>query len=414
MSDNEGEVEQSEQSKVIVCDNGTGFVKCGFAGENFPRHTFQSMLGKPMLRAEDGEIDSKIKLKDIMIGDEAANARQYLEIRYPLENGQIKNWDDMELLWKHTFHDVMGICGEDYDCSGKTAFLTEAPYNPDTNRAKMLKIMFETFNFDRVTVQTQALLTLYAQGELTGVVLDSGDGVSHAVAVYKGFSLEKLTQRLDVAGRKVTEYLCSLLCQRGYQLYSTNDFETVREIKEEFCFTAYDIDKAREFSRETTCWMKTYTLPDGTEIKLGGEQFEAAEAMFDPTLVNCMQPGVATMLHNLIQGAETDIKKSLYEHIVLSGGSTMYPGFPTRLEKELTAKYLEVMDGNKRAMRNFRLHIQDPPSRKNLVYLGASVLGNIMEEQEAEGNIVPNFWVTRKDYDEKGAKLAAKQLSPNK
>ena len=127
MSDSEDE---REQSKVVVCDNGTGFVKCGFGGENFPRHVFQSMLGKPILRAEDAEVDSKVKLKELMIGDEAAAARQYLEIRYPVENGKIKNWTDMELLWKHTFHDVMNICdGVDYDCGEYKVLLTEAPLN---------------------------------------------------------------------------------------------------------------------------------------------------------------------------------------------------------------------------------------------------------------------------------------------
>jgi actin-related protein 2 len=410
MSDDDGD----EPSKVVVCDNGTGFVKCGYAGENFPRHAFQSMVGRPMLRAEDAEMDSKVKLKDVMIGDEAAAARQFLEIKYPLENGTIKDWGDMELLWKHTFRDVMGICkvdGDNYDCSSWKAFLTEAPGNADGNRAQMLQMMFEVFRFDAVTVQTQAMLTLYAQGLTTGVVLDSGDGVTHAVGVYQGYVLKNLTQRLDLAGRTVTRYLCDLLRRRGYSLNSTADLETVREIKEELCFTAYDIEEARKFARETTVLLKDYKLPDGScclpfrlcvgqkqfsagqsrggvrttrsvvwwatnkckpcpvhptnnalaaslrvttgsVVKLGGERFEAAEAMFDPDLVDVSQPGAAHMLHNLVEGAEIDLRMSLYSHIVLSGGSTMYPGFPTRLEKELTSLYLQnVLGGNKRGLR---------------------------------------------------------------
>lgn len=403
MSDSE---EESEQSSVVVCDNGTGFVKCGYGGENFPRHVFQSMIGRPVLRAENAERKTKSKLKEIMIGDEAAAERQFLEISYPVENGKIKNWGDMELLWKHTFHEVMEICAApDYDCSGKKVLLTEAPLNPEENQIKMLEVMFETFNFNEMQVQTQAMLTLYAQGLLTGVVLDSGDGVSHTVGVFEGFVPKHLTERLDVAGRVITRHLCDLLRRRGYALNSTADLETVREIKEELCFVAYDIEQARKFSRETTCLLKEYTLPDGTVVKLGGERFEAAEAMFNPQLVDVASPGVAEMLHQLVENSDIDMHIPLYSHIVLSGGSTMYPGFPTRLEKDLTDLYLKnVLQGNKRGLRKFKLKIEDPPRRKNLVFLGASVLGNIMENR-------PDFWVTQEEYKEQGAAIAAKRFS---
>jgi actin-related protein 2 len=292
MSDEDGD----EPSKVVVCDNGTGFVKCGYAGENFPRHAFQSIVGRPtMLRAEDAEMDSKVKMKDVMIGDEASAARQFLKIKHPLENGTIKDWGDMELLWKHTFRDVMGICkvdGDNYDCSGWKAFLTEAPGNRDGDRAQMLQVMFEVFRFDEVTVKTQAVLALYAQGLLTGSVLDSGDGVTHAVGVYQGYVLKDRTQRLDLAGRTVTRYLCDLLRRRGYSLDSTADLETVRKIKEELCFTAYDIEEARKFALETTVLVKDYKLPDGSccllfRLGFGEKQFSAGQSRGSVRTTSC-------------------------------------------------------------------------------------------------------------------------------
>ena len=82
-------------SNVVVCDNGTGFVKCGWSGENFPRHVFPSMVGRPILRAEEQQ-DDALKLDDIMFGQEAADVRAHLECNYPVENGIIKDWDDME------------------------------------------------------------------------------------------------------------------------------------------------------------------------------------------------------------------------------------------------------------------------------------------------------------------------------
>lgn len=400
--------EEPEQSKVVVCDNGTGFVKCGYSGENFPRHVFQSMLGKPVLRAEDAGLGCNIELKEIMIGDEAAAAKQFLEIRYPVENGKIRCWEDMELLWKYTFNDVMHICDDTtYDCSGHKILLTEAPLNPEQNQIKMMEKMFETFNFDAIQVQTQAMLTLYAQGLKTGVVLDAGDGVSHCVGVFQGYILRDLTRRLDVAGRKTTKYLCKLLGQRGYSLNSTADLETVREMKEELCYVAYDVEKSRQFARETTVLIKEYKLPDGSVVKIGGERFETAEAMFDPELVDVSQPGVAAMLHNLVESSSLDMHMDLYSHIVLSGGSTMYPGFSTRLEKDLTDLYLEnVLLGNKRGLRKFKLRIEDPPSRKNMVFWGGSTLAKMMENTTA-------WWLTKAEYEELGPKAAIKKFANN-
>ena len=127
------------KSDIIVCDNGTGFVKCGFAGQNFPTSIFRSMVGRPLLRSE--EKIGGIEIKDVMFGDEAEAVRQNLEITYPLENGIIKSWNDMELLWDYTFKEKLGVD----DFSGKSVLLTEPPMNPHANRKKMGEIMFEKF-----------------------------------------------------------------------------------------------------------------------------------------------------------------------------------------------------------------------------------------------------------------------------
>ena len=120
---------------VVVCDNGTGFVKCGFAGENFPRHMFPSMVGRPTLRAEEDAIGD-VEIKDIMCGDEAAAVRQALEIRYPVDCGIIRHWDDMEALWDYTFYEKLKIKPDE-----KKMMLTEAPLNPKKNREKTVEII---------------------------------------------------------------------------------------------------------------------------------------------------------------------------------------------------------------------------------------------------------------------------------
>lgn len=92
---------------------------------------------------------------------------------------------------------------------------------------------------------------------------------------------------------------------------------------------------------ETTVLVESYTLPDGRVIKVGGERFEAPEALFQPHLINVEGQGIAELVFNTIQAADIDMRPELYKHIVLSGGSTMYPGLPSRLEREIKQLYLE-------------------------------------------------------------------------
>lgn len=228
--------------RVIVCDNGTGYVKAGFAGDNFPTAFFPSMMGRPVLRAGESAIDGRAasgSAKDLFIGDEAAEKRALLDISYPIENGVIQNWDDTIKLWEYTFTKKLGL-GSKADFGDSRILLTEAPMNPKKNRERMAEVMFEQFGFHSLYVSIQAVLTLYAQGLQTGVVVDSGDGVTHIVPVYQGFEMPHLVKRLDIAGRDITRQLNRLLFHRGYSFNSTADFDLVREMKEKLCYVGYE------------------------------------------------------------------------------------------------------------------------------------------------------------------------------
>lgn len=375
----------------LVVDNGTGFVKVGYAGSNFPEHVFPSIIGRPILRAE--ERVGKGIIKDVMIGDEAEENRNFLQVTQPMEHGIVKNWEDMRLLWNYTFDEKLKV-----DPRGRKVLLTEPPMNPKVNRQKMCQVMFEEYGFDGVYIAIQAVLTLYAQGLTTGVVVDSGDGVTHIVPVYDGYAMPHLTRRLDIAGRDVTRYLIKLLLMRGYAFNRTADFETVRQIKEKLCYVSYDLEQDTKLAEETTVLVESYTLPDGRTIKVGSERFEAPECMFQPHLVDIEQPGVAEMLFGAIQAAPVDVRTDLYKHVVLSGGSSMYPGLPSRLEKEMKQLYLtRVLGGNPERLNKFKIKIEDPPRRKHMVFLGGAVLADIMKSRQ-------DFWISREEWYEQGIK----------
>ncbi|KAB0792709.1 hypothetical protein PPYR_14668 [Photinus pyralis] len=386
----------SQGRKVIVCDNGTGFVKCGYAGSNFPAHIFPSMVGRPIIRAVNKIGD--IEVKDLMVGDEASALRSLLEVNYPMENGVVRNWDDMCHVWDYTF----GPKKMNLDPKETKILLTEPPMNPIKNRERMIEVMFEKYGFAGAYIAIQAVLTLYAQGLLSGVVVDSGDGVTHVCPVFEAYALPHLTTRLDIAGRDITRYLIKLLLLRGYAFNHSADFETVRMMKEKLCYIGYDIETEQRLALETTVLVEAYSLPDGRVIKVGGERFEAPEALFQPHLINVEGHGIAELVFNTIQAADIDMRSELYKHIVLSGGSTMYPGLPSRLEREIKQLYLErVLKNDIDKLHKFKIRIEDPPRRKDMVFIGGAVLAEVMKDRDS-------FWMSKQEYQEQGLHVLKK------
>lgn len=172
---------EDANSQVVIIDNGSGMMKAGIAGDEAPSVIFPAIVGKP----KGPSAMQGVTQKEQYIGDEANQKRGILNLSYPIKTGIVNDWDGMEKIWHHTFYNELRI--EPTDVLG--CLVTEAPMNPKVNREKMVAVLFETFNFNNVYVAIQAVMSLYANGRATGLVVDSGDGVTHTVPVFEGFAI---------------------------------------------------------------------------------------------------------------------------------------------------------------------------------------------------------------------------------
>ena len=229
-----------EQNPTVVVDAGSGFVKAGFSGEDCPRTIFPSIIGRPN---KDIARVAGIKYEDEYIGDAAQAKSGILEISYPIEYGIVKHWDDMEKIWNHTYYNEIRASPDEH-----RVLLTEAAHNPKVNREKMTQIMFENFNVPAMYVAMQGVLSLYSAGRTTGIVLDSGDGVSQACPIYEGFSIPHAVSKAAIAGRDLTTFLAKLLLERSHKFTSSAELEICRDIKEKLCFVALNYEEELEKS----------------------------------------------------------------------------------------------------------------------------------------------------------------------
>jgi len=260
-----------------------------------------------------------------------AQERTSYMLAHPVEKGMITKWDEMERVWQHMFYRELMI--ERSAPSDYGILMTENALNPKPDRERMTRILFEEFKVSKFYLAIDAVLSLYASGRTTGVVLDSGYGETRAVAIYEGYCLPHSARQMDLGGSDVTHHLARIVTERGYHV-SWKEHEHILDIKKKLCYIAHDYDAELRSADQSAENEKNYEFPDGNVWTIHNERFRAAECLFRPGLIGLNQPGVHRLVYESIMSVDIDVRRDMYRNILLTGGNTMFPGTAERLDDE--------------------------------------------------------------------------------
>ena len=371
-----------EEEYTVVIDNGSEMIKAGFAGDDASRAVFPSIVGRP----RPAGVMVGMQAKRSYVGGEAQRKCGILFLRYPIEHGVVTNWDDMECIWHNIFYNELRVLPE--KC---TVLQTEVPLNPKANKEKLTQIMFETFNIPFLHQCITPLLSLYASGRTTGLVIDSGGGVSHVVPIFKHHASTHTILRQDTAsGRNLTDYLMKILCERGYSCTTSAEREIVRDIKEKLGYVSIDFNQ--ELQNSCSDVERKYELPDGQVITVGNERFRCTEPIFDPSLLGMSCARLQDQVYGAVMRSDIDLRNYLLRNILLSGGNTMFPGLKERVTKEVTCL---VNTG-------VTVKVTAPPERRVSSWIGGSILASLSDFYK--------ICISKAEYDEYGPSLVHRKF----
>ncbi|CAC5424414.1 Actin, larval muscle,Actin, clone 403,Actin-104,Actin, alpha sarcomeric/skeletal,Actin-2, muscle-specific,Actin, cytoskeletal 3A,Beta-actin-like protein 2,Actin, indirect flight muscle,Actin-103,Actin-46,Putative actin-9,Actin-65,Actin, cytoskeletal 1A,Actin-42A,Actin-4,Actin-71,Actin-75,Actin-85C,Putative actin-22,Actin, alpha skeletal muscle 3,Putative actin-28,Actin, cytoskeletal 1B,Actin, muscle-type A2,Actin-8,Major actin,Actin, adductor muscle,Actin CyI, cytoplasmic,Actin, macronuclear,Actin, cytopla len=362
---------------TVVMDNGTWFCKAGFAGEDNPKTVFPAV-----------GVATGMDPNSVYIGCEASRKQGLLTVRHPITDGFIWDWNYMENILHHTFHDELGIATKEHPI-----LLTEAQINPKCLRERMTAMIFEDFDFPAMYIKAKEVLSLYSSGCITGVALDIGDGISCSIPAFEGYAIRHAVMKSGIFGRDLTDCLQQSLNNRGYSFSSVADKEIIRNIKENLCYVASDFKKEMEmFSTEVSSLEKKFELPDGKVVKIGSEQIRCVEPLFQPSIIGMdFYPGLHETLNDSIMKCGGDLHKDLYGNIVLCGETSRTPGIIERMQSEIT----------KLAPLIKKIKVKTPPDIKNSAWVGGSILASLPTFQQ--------MCITKEEYDEIGPTIVNKK-----
>ena len=363
------------QKPNIIIDIGTCYIKAGLRGDKGPRAVFPSIVG--YLKYFSGMVGGD--KKEFSVGEDAYCKRGVLNLKHPIECGVVNNWDDIEKIFGHVFTNELRVFPEEHNI-----MLTEKINNPKENREKMTQIMFETYNVPGLYIVKQAVLPLLSAGKFTGIVIDLGGGVTQFAPIFDFYCLPYGSILHEIGGNDLTQYMMKLLTESGNRFSTSAEKEIVCAIKEKSCYVALDFQEELRYVEPFD-----YELPDGTHIIIKDQRIRCPEALFKPSMIAKYETGIDEACYNSIQRCDIDLRRDLYNNIILSGGNSKFEGLPERLSREIRCLAPESMKEEVRVIASLE--------RKFAVFIGGCILSSI---SSFESN-----WITMAEYEQYGAAI---------
>ena len=415
------------ENQAVVIDNGTGFTKMGYAGNLDPDFVIPTAIAD-LFKKSEMSVSTKNDEYNFYIGEQAINQAKTSKnhkLIYPMQDGIIESWDLMEKYWHQSIYDYLKCDPQEHNF-----VLTEPPMNPPENRENIAEIFFETFNVPGLYIGVQAVFALLgcsktfvvagkemdkdqkkAIDTLTGVVVDSGDGVTHIVPICDGFVLGSNIKHIPIAGRKITKFMEQMIRDRGEKINTEDLYYATMELKEKHGYLAKDLveefakfdtkkneggkliqsSKFKKFSGIGKISSKPYTINVGYELFLGPESF------FSPEIIDKnWKASLDESIDITIQQCPIDYRRRLYADVVFSGGSTSFKHLDRRLESSLQHRVDERLkkyskDGKQSTIV---VKVTNSMAQKHVVWLG----GSSFSSSDAFKSMVH----TRAEYMEKG------------
>jgi len=372
----------NEESGTVVFDIGSLMTRVGFHFQTEPEEIILSLVAIPRTRINVGMSDGQ---KSVYFGNEANRHRAVCKVTAPMDNGMVVDWERLTQLIEYGY-----VMANVNDSSLHPVIMVDSPNTPREHRVKLAELFFERFRVPGLYFASAPVIGLFSTGHTTGMVFESGESHTLAVAVLDGIALPHGTRKNEICGSNVTHYLTALLSSSAQSLNSAR--ESVREMKEKFSFVSSDIQaESAKCKASPSGYTQIFTLPDGQYIELAQQCFECTEPLFAPERqygTNHNYEGFSHTIYNALQSVSPDLHAQLRSHTVLVGGNTTIRGFAQRMQDELDGF---VVNGQK-------------PQRKGCTrnWRGAATLGSL--------NSMKDLLWTKADCEENGYEIVCANM----
>ncbi len=303
----------------VVLDYGSETIKAGLAS-SFPSDDCPAIV-----------VPSAVQV---------ATAGGGAEVAPTVQRGQIVDFDRFESLLHHILY---ARCGWQPDAEG-TVVIAEPLFTPKADREQLCQLLFEQFNVEGLFAHDSAVLSLYAVGKYSGLVLDFGHGKLDVAAVMDGATNTAATRRFLWAGQDQNARLAALLRERGVALADPRRLRDLKHLCARAAETAAEYEQlvaagagAGTSAAAAAAGEQSYALPDGQEVRLpAAVGAQLLEPLFQPQLLGRDGPGVAELATECVLLNYDGLgRKAVYENLLLCGGGGAAAGLQQRLVREM-------------------------------------------------------------------------------